>query len=85
MLFRKILSTSWLFFSLLTTLYSADTFAVNWQYAAVRRADNTEIDVDYDSVHQEDGLLIYDLRYPALKGLASFFSDVTYKIEKYAV
>lgn len=83
--YRKIFSALWLLIGSMMVIYPADTLAEDWHFVTVRRSDQAPIDVDYDSIHQEDEYLVFDSRYPQEKNLFSVFSKVTNRIEKYGI
>lgn len=59
--------------------------AADWRYGAVRASDSKQIDIDYQSIKQESGLVFFQVRFPPEKSLLRMFSSVKYNRESYAV
>lgn len=56
--------------------------AADWRYGTVRASDNKQVDIDYQSIRQESGYIIFEVRMPPEKKLLSLFS--TKKFERYS-
>jgi S1-C subfamily serine protease len=69
-----------LFISIIAAAQAAD-----WRYGVVRGSDNKQVDIDYQSVLSDSGLIVFQVRFPPEKGLMSIFSSVKYNRETYAV
>lgn len=76
---KKIIFVLMLFTSL-NTQASPD-----WRYGAVRASDTMQVDIDYNSIHMEEGLIVFNTKIPVEKGLKTLFSDIVFNYEGYGV
>lgn len=67
-------------FSITSALNAAD-----WRYGVVRGSDNNQVDIDYQTIRQELGLIIFEVRFPPEKNLTSLFTANKFIRETYAV
>lgn len=59
--------------------------AEDWRYGVLRSSDRMQIDIDYDSIHNEAGWIVFVIRMAPEKGLKNLFSDKKFTYENYGI
>lgn len=69
----------------LVLFIAASVNAADWRYGVVRGSDNKQVDIDYQSIRQEEGFIVFEVRMPPEKKLTNLFSSKKYERYIYGV